>query len=81
MQFEIKNALRTSLTETTVGGVNYVVFTIIPVVGVVGNPYKGFINSENTITVKCLRSMTGDQMNDAVNSACSVFLAETFPNI
>ena len=54
-------------------------FYLTPVIGVVGNTYPGFLNSLGSITVTCLKSKTGDEMDLEIIAAGATYLTENFP--
>jgi hypothetical protein len=81
MNFEIRKIIRNGFTEVASGNTKTIVFSITPVIGITGNPYPSFLNSDNVITVNCDKGMTGDQMDAQIISACNTFLTNTFPAI
>jgi hypothetical protein len=78
INFELRDAIRNSIDTSTEGEVK---FNITVVVGVVGNTYSGFLNSEKQIIVTCPKTMTGDEMENKVTTDCVAFVAANFPSI
>lgn len=79
IKFELRDAIRNSID--TASDPTKVIFNITVVVGVLGNTYPGFLNSENSINVVCDKSMTGDEMEEKVNLDCIAFVSQKFPTI
>lgn len=79
INFELRDAIRNSIDTSSQP--NTVIFNITVVVGVVGNTYPSFLNSNNSINVICDKNMTVDEMEQKVNQDCAAFVQQQFPPI
>ncbi len=77
IQFELRDAVRNFMTEQE----TTVTFNMRVVIGIVGNTYPSFLNSENSINIVCETSSTGDEMKAKINAECLAYVAENFPTI
>lgn len=83
MEFELRSAIRNSFNEipATQTEPTKIIFNMTIVVGIKGNNYPAFLNSENSINVECLKSMTGEEMDSKIKQDCATFVQENFQPI
>jgi hypothetical protein len=81
IEFELRQAVRNNFRLETIEGVDKIIFSMTVVVGVVGNTYPSFLNSNNSVEVICNKSLTGVEMDAQIQSECAAFVAANFPSI
>lgn len=81
IEFELRDAIRNSFREEIIDGVTKIIFNITLVAGIIGNPYPGFLNSNNAIEVICDKSMTGNEMEQKIIEESVAFINNNFKSI
>jgi len=79
--FELRNVTQNSFRQATIDGVDKVIFTVTPEVGIVGCIYPFFTNTATQIEVICNKAILGTTMDEEVTDAAAAFVAASFPSI
>lgn len=81
IKFELLNFETNSFKTEEQEGVQKIRFFVTLFVGIVGNTYPGFVNNQNGIEVVVDKSLTGDEMDDAIIAEATQFVNENYPPI